>query len=66
MRNTRSSVIILMYVKHEMVHLKPSIECYGCCRMFTTYPAMILHLEAGTCTSNIDIIDLNESAAKCY
>jgi len=27
---------------------------------------MILHLEAGTCTSGIDIFDLNESAALCY
>lgn len=27
---------------------------------------MVLHLEAGTCPSGIDVIDLNESAAMCY
>ena len=49
-----------------MVHLERSISCYGCYRAFVTYPAMILHLEAGTCPSGIDRIDLNESAAMCY
>lgn len=49
-----------------MVHLERSIECYGCDRRFTTYPAMILHLEAGTCPSDTNIIDLNQSAAMCY
>ncbi|KAF9729908.1 hypothetical protein PMIN04_010628 [Paraphaeosphaeria minitans] len=51
---------------HNMVHLDPLIECYGCHRKFVTYPAMVLHLEAGTCPSGIDVIDLNESAAMCY
>ena len=27
---------------------------------------MIIHLESGTCSSEINIIDLNESAAMCY
>jgi hypothetical protein len=27
---------------------------------------MIIHLESGTCESEIDIIDLNESAAQCF
>jgi hypothetical protein len=49
-----------------MVHLEPSIECYGCYRKFITYPAMVLHMESGTCPSDIDMIDLNESAAMCY
>jgi hypothetical protein len=49
-----------------MVHLERSVECYGCFRKFVTYPAMILHLEPGTCPSGIDIIDLNQSAAMCY
>jgi hypothetical protein len=52
--------------QHKMVHLEPTIECYGCYRTFTTYPAMILHLEAGTCESGIKVFDLNESAALCY
>ncbi|PVH95299.1 hypothetical protein DM02DRAFT_164022 [Periconia macrospinosa] len=51
---------------HKMVHMERSVECYGCYQKFITYPAMILHLEAGTCSSNIDRFDLNESAAMCY
>lgn len=27
---------------------------------------MIIHLESGTCDSEIDVFDLNESAATCY
>ncbi|EUC41493.1 hypothetical protein COCMIDRAFT_40349 [Bipolaris oryzae ATCC 44560] len=51
---------------HEMTHLERTIECYGCCRKFPTYPAMIIHLEAATCVSGIDIRDLNQSAAMCF
>ncbi|KAH7122615.1 hypothetical protein B0J11DRAFT_464580 [Dendryphion nanum] len=51
---------------HKMVHLERSIECYGCDQKFTTYPAMILHLESGACDSEIDRFDLNESAALCF
>lgn len=49
-----------------MVHLERSIECHGCYQTFSTYPAMILHLESGACESEIDIIDLNASAAMCF
>lgn len=49
-----------------MVHLEPSVECYGCYRKFTTYPAMILHLESGACPSDVKTTDLNESAAMCF
>ena len=49
-----------------MVHLERSVECHRCYQKFKTYPAMIIHLESGACESGIDIIDLNESAAKCY
>lgn len=51
---------------HETTHLSRSIECYGCPRKFPTYPAMIIHLESGACSSKIDIVDLNESAAECF
>ncbi|KAJ6280849.1 hypothetical protein J3E71DRAFT_392137 [Bipolaris maydis] len=51
---------------HKLVHLKPSVECYGCTRSFTTYSGMIIHLESGTCTSGINILDLNKSAPMCY
>ena len=49
-----------------MVHMESEIECYRCTRQFITYPAMIIHLEAGTCDSSIGLIGLNKSAAKCY
>src|ERR1051325_8275275 len=49
-----------------MVHLERLTECYGCYRKFTVYPAMIIHLESGTCPSEIDVFDLNESAAMCF
>jgi len=52
--------------QHELVHLRPSIECYGCPRKFTTYSGMVIHLETGNCDSGVDIIDINESAAMCY
>ena len=49
-----------------MVHLERSIECYGCYRRFSPYPAMIIYLQSGACESEIDIFDLNESAAMCF
>src|ERR1700743_72524 len=49
-----------------MVHLERSLECYGCYHKFSTYPAMVLHLESGGCVSEIDKLDLNESAAMCF
>ncbi|KAJ5021275.1 hypothetical protein J3E73DRAFT_434834 [Bipolaris maydis] len=52
--------------QHEMTHLERTIECYGCYRKFPTYPAMIIHLEAATCASGINIRDLNQSAAMCF
>ncbi|KAG9240140.1 hypothetical protein BJ878DRAFT_430933, partial [Calycina marina] len=51
---------------HQMVHLERSVECHGCYRTFKTYPAMIIHLESGACDSEIDMTDLNESAAMCF
>ena len=52
--------------QHMITHRQPDIECYGCYRTFTTYGGVILHLESGACESGYDIIDINESAARCY
>lgn len=49
-----------------MVHLEKSVACYACPNKFSTYSGMIIHLESGTCASEIDLLDLNESAAMCY
>ncbi|KAI9830309.1 MAG: hypothetical protein M1826_004920 [Phylliscum demangeonii] len=51
---------------HEMVHLEPSIRCFGCTRTFTTLGGMIIHLEANTCSSGLNLIHLNHAAAECY
>jgi len=53
-------------LKHRMVHLRRSLEFYSCYQTFSTYLAMVIHLESGACESEIDIIDLNESAAMCF
>jgi hypothetical protein len=54
--------------QHELTHRSPTYACLGvnCDRSFTTYGGMILHLEANTCPSQIDIVDLGYSAAKCF
>jgi hypothetical protein len=49
-----------------MVHLERSTECYGWYRKFITYPTMIIHLESGTCNSEINLFNLNESSAMCF
>ncbi|KXS95965.1 hypothetical protein AC578_8109 [Pseudocercospora eumusae] len=51
---------------HKITHLDPSVHCYGCTRMFTTYHGMIIHLEAGNCVSGIDICRVNRLAAWCF
>ncbi|OCK82209.1 hypothetical protein K432DRAFT_324652, partial [Lepidopterella palustris CBS 459.81] len=52
--------------QHMLVHLPRDLECWGCYRMFSTLPGMIIHLESGSCLSNINKADLNESAAMLY
>ncbi|EME79976.1 uncharacterized protein MYCFIDRAFT_211925 [Pseudocercospora fijiensis CIRAD86] len=51
---------------HRITHLTRSVHCYGCTRMFTTYHGMIIHLEAGNCTSGIEMRRVNRLAAQCF
>ncbi|KXT13088.1 hypothetical protein AC579_2148 [Pseudocercospora musae] len=51
---------------HKITHLSPSVHCYGCKRMFTTYHGMIIHLESGKCASGIDVCTVNRLAVWCY
>ncbi|KAH7399473.1 hypothetical protein BKA66DRAFT_165403 [Pyrenochaeta sp. MPI-SDFR-AT-0127] len=51
---------------HSLTHRAATVKCLACPRKFTTYSGMIIHLEAGTCNSGIDALDLNKSAAICY
>jgi hypothetical protein len=53
-------------MKHMVVHMARSIECYGCYRSFKTFAHMILHLESGACPSDLDTQDLNMTAAQCF
>ncbi|OQD83845.1 hypothetical protein PENANT_c015G07051, partial [Penicillium antarcticum] len=51
---------------HVIVHVEKNVVCPGCPRRFSRKSAMILHLEAGTCDSRIDLEDLNELASQCH
>ncbi|KAM0513749.1 hypothetical protein ACHAPE_007575 [Trichoderma viride] len=51
---------------HQLVHRERSIECFACCRAFVTKSAMVLHLEQGTCSSGVNLIDVNDYARDCY
>ncbi|KAF1997639.1 hypothetical protein P154DRAFT_524680 [Amniculicola lignicola CBS 123094] len=51
---------------HSITHRLAKTSCLACPRKFTTYGGMLIHLEAGTCASDIDVLDLNKSAAMCF
>ncbi|KAF2869513.1 hypothetical protein BDV95DRAFT_596503 [Massariosphaeria phaeospora] len=51
---------------HRITHREPTIDCLACPRKFTTYGGMIIHLEAGTCESGYDDLNLNRLAVTCY
>ncbi|KAF2258284.1 hypothetical protein CC78DRAFT_537915 [Lojkania enalia] len=51
---------------HNLTHREPIFDCLGCTRKFKTYGGMIIHLEAGTCPSGINAVELNNSAALCF
>ncbi len=48
------------------MHAPKSVECPGCPRNFSSSSAMILHLEEGTCESQVDHEWVTETALKCY
>ncbi|KAL5332132.1 hypothetical protein BJX70DRAFT_385047 [Aspergillus crustosus] len=59
--------------KHDMCatcrrisHAERNIGCPGCSRRFPTNSAMMLHLEAGTCDSGVDLGKINQLAFECY
>jgi hypothetical protein len=64
----RSSNHMANIPQHELTHRSPTYASLGvnCDRSFTTYGGMILHLEVNICPSQIDIVDLGCSAAKCF
>ncbi|EEQ90191.1 C2H2 finger domain-containing protein [Blastomyces dermatitidis ER-3] len=48
---------------HMITHQERDRECYGCTRMFSTFSAMLIHLEAGRCCTSRD--ELKSIAAEC-
>ncbi|KAI8648646.1 hypothetical protein NCS57_01476300 [Fusarium keratoplasticum] len=50
---------------HKITHAAKDIECAGCYRRFATNSAMMLHLEAGTCPSEVDCLTIDELASEC-
>ncbi|KAL3471585.1 hypothetical protein BJX99DRAFT_237093 [Aspergillus californicus] len=51
---------------HKISHAIRNIACPGCSRWFPTNSAMMLHLEAGTCDSGVDLDKINRLAFECY
>ncbi|KAL3435051.1 hypothetical protein BDV09DRAFT_81993 [Aspergillus tetrazonus] len=51
---------------HKITHARRDIGCPGCSRQFPMNSAMMLHLEAGTCTSGVDLDEINHLAFECY
>lgn len=51
-----------------MGYLAPSDPCPGvaCYRYFDSFSAILIHLESGTCPSQVDLEDIDELAHRCY
>ncbi|KAB8071272.1 hypothetical protein BDV29DRAFT_179524 [Aspergillus leporis] len=50
---------------HMITHVKKNIICPGCSSRFSRDSAVLLHLEAGTCVSGVDIEDVTQLAFDC-
>ncbi|KAL1959973.1 hypothetical protein VTO42DRAFT_641 [Malbranchea cinnamomea] len=53
---------------HRKVHAPRNLPCFGCGkdRMFASFSAMLIHLEAGNCSSGADRDRINQLAFECY
>ncbi|MCJ1250787.1 hypothetical protein MMC30_008015 [Trapelia coarctata] len=50
--------------QHMHVHLPRDKQCFGCTRMFESYSAMLIHLEAGNCKTTMANLDFD--AQECF
>ncbi|CAP79196.1 Pc06g02030 [Penicillium rubens Wisconsin 54-1255] len=50
---------------HMITHVEKNIICPGCSSRFSRDSAVLLHLEAGTCVSGVDIEDVTQLAFDC-
>ena len=53
-------------MKHETTHMERTVKCYGCDRKFQAFSQMILHLETGSCQSDLTSQGLNKMVVRCY
>ncbi|CAG9951336.1 unnamed protein product [Clonostachys rosea f. rosea IK726] len=51
---------------HQRTHAAKLIPCPGCSRSFDKESAMVLHLEAGTCSSGTTADIVDDLAHQCY
>ncbi|EME39222.1 hypothetical protein DOTSEDRAFT_159406 [Dothistroma septosporum NZE10] len=51
---------------HKITHLPKTVNCLACPRKFRRYADVLIHLEAGTCSSGTNLRSLNRLAAMCY
>lgn len=46
--------------------MERTVECYSCDRKFEAFSDMILHLETGSCQSDLTSQGLNRIVVRCY
>ncbi|KAL6693344.1 hypothetical protein J3F84DRAFT_77455 [Trichoderma pleuroticola] len=51
---------------HLITHQPKTKECFGCDRMFSSWSAMLLHMEYGGCPSEMDEDEMIGLALECY
>ncbi|KAF2500756.1 hypothetical protein BU16DRAFT_523518 [Lophium mytilinum] len=52
--------------QHLLTHLPVDEKCWGCERLFSTVPGIIIHLESGACPSATNKEELNGWAAEVF
>ena len=62
---THYLLYLTLFSQHKITHIERSIECPGCVHMFPTESAMVLHLEAGTCGSGVNLDEITDLAFEC-
>ncbi|KAL2830135.1 hypothetical protein BJY01DRAFT_120863 [Aspergillus pseudoustus] len=51
---------------HQQKHQPRTMECYGCYRCFKTISGVLIHLESGSCVSEVTEEELDDIARECY
>ncbi|PLB48185.1 hypothetical protein P170DRAFT_410888 [Aspergillus steynii IBT 23096] len=51
---------------HQQKHQARTMECCGCYKTFKSFSGVLIHLESGSCPSNITEEEIDEIAHECY